>query len=173
MLGSTLLGLFLAFVQLIIGLILSIATIYLGISLLDVLTKGVDYWDELKNGNVAIGILVAAVVVSISLVVQSGVAGLNEALFGIELTSPTVIISAINRNIAGISQVLIGIILAVVAIYLAIHILDKVAVNIELMEELKGGNVAVAIVTAGVLIATSFVIQAGVTGIYKMIAQVL
>ncbi|MBI4344821.1 MAG: DUF350 domain-containing protein [Euryarchaeota archaeon] len=173
MLGSTLLGLFLAFVQLIIGLILSIATIYLGISLLDVLTKGVDYWDELKNGNVAIGILVAAVVVSISLVVQSGVAGLNEALFGIELTSPTVIISAINRNIAGISQVLIGIILAVVAIYLAIHILDKVAVNIELMEELKGGNVAVAIVTAGVLIAISFVIQAGVTGIYKMIAQVL
>ncbi len=173
MLGSTLLGLFLAFVQLIIGLILSIATIYLGISLLDVLTKGVDYWDELKNGNVAIGILVAAVVVSISLVVQSGVAGLNEALFGIELTSPTVIISAINRNIAGISQVLIGIILAVVAIYLAIHILDKVAVNIELMEEMKGGNVAVAIVTAGVLIAISFVIQAGVTGIYKMIAQVL
>ncbi|MEK6977467.1 MAG: DUF350 domain-containing protein [Candidatus Hydrothermarchaeota archaeon] len=173
MLGSTLLGLFLAFVQLIIGLILSIATIYLGISLLDVLTKGVDYWDELKNGNVAIGILVAAVVVSISLVVQSGVAGLNEALFGIELTSPTVIISAINRNIAGISQVLIGIILAVVAIYLAIHILDKVAVNIELMEEIKGGNVAVAIVTAGVLIAISFVIQAGVTGIYKMIAQVL
>ena len=173
MLGSTLLGLFLAFVQLIIGLILSIATIYLGISLLDVLTRGVDYWDELKNGNVAIGILVAAVVVSISLVVQSGVAGLNEALFGIELTSPTVIISAINRNIAGISQVLIGIILAVVAIYLAIHILDKVAVNIELMEEIKGGNVAVAIVTAGVLIVISFVIQAGVTGIYKMIAQVL
>jgi uncharacterized membrane protein YjfL (UPF0719 family) len=173
MLGSTLLGLFLAFVQLIIGLILSIATIYLGISLLDVLTKGVDYWDELKNGNVAIGILVAAVVVSISLVVQSGVAGLNEALFGIELTSPTVIISAINRNIAGISQVLIGIILAVVAIYLAIHILDKVAVNIELMEELKGGNVAVAIVTAGVLIAISFVIQAGVSGISTMITQIL
>lgn len=173
MLGSTLLGLFLAFVQLIIGLILSIATIYLGISLLDVLTKGVDYWDELKNGNIAIGILVAAVVVSISLVVQSGVAGLNEALFGIELTSPTVIISAINRNIAGISQVLIGIILAVVAIYLAIHILDKVAINIELMEELKGGNVAVAIVTAGVLIAISFVIQAGVSGISTMIAQIL
>ena len=41
------------------------------------------------------------------------------------------------------------------------------------MEEIKGGNVAVAIVTAGVLIAISFVIQAGVTGIYKMIAQVL
>ena len=60
-----------------------------------------------------------------------------------------------------------------VAIYLAIHILDKVAVNIELMEEMKEGNVAVAIVTAGVLIAISFVIQAGVTGIYRMIAQVL
>lgn len=149
-------GLILAGIQLLLGLTLALASIYIGINLLDKLTKGIDEQKELKKGNVAVGILMAAVVLSIANVIQSGVAGLTLAM------TAQITVAGI---IAGLVQVGVGIVLAVVGIYMAINVLDKITTDIDEMEELKKGNVAVAIVMAGVLLAVSFVIQAGVSGI--------
>ncbi len=150
--------------QLVVGLVLAIASIYLGLALFGKFTKGIDEEEELKKGNVAVGILMAAIILSIANVVQSGVVGLTGAL---------TIGFSLNAIIAGIIQLLVGIALAVVAIYMAINVLDKITKNIDEMEELKKGNVAVAILMAGVLIAVSFVVQAGVSGIAKAIGVAL
>ncbi len=161
-------GLVLAGVQLILGLVLALASIYIGINLLDKLTKGIDEQKELKKGNAAVGILMAAVVLSIANVIQSGVAGLTVAM-----TTTSTIEGLIVGTIAGLVQVGIGIVLAVVGIYMAINVLDKITTDIDEMEELKKGNVAVAILMAGVLLAVSFVIQAGVSGIAHAIGVAL
>ncbi len=55
--------------------------------------------------------------------------------------------------------------LAIAAIYIALNILDKLTKGIEEFEELKKGNVAVALEMAGVIIATAIIIQIGVLGI--------
>ncbi|MFZ2456624.1 MAG: DUF350 domain-containing protein [Candidatus Altiarchaeia archaeon] len=151
-------------VQLIVGLILAIASIYIGLSMFGKFTKGIDEEEELKKGNVAVGILQAAIILSIANVVQSGVVGLTGAL---------TLGFSVNAIIAGVIQLLVGIILAVVAIYMAINVLDKITKGIDEMAEIKKGNVAVAILMAGVLIAVSFVVQAGVSGIARAVGVAL
>jgi uncharacterized membrane protein YjfL (UPF0719 family) len=147
------------FAQLIIGLFLAIGAIYIGMSLFGKITKGIDEQAELKKGNVAVGIVLGAVILSIANVIQSGVVGLTNALMANPL-SPSW-----GAILGGVAQLVIGIILAVVGIYLAMSVLDKITKDIDEMAELKKGNVAVAIVMASVLMAVSFVVQAGINGI--------
>jgi uncharacterized membrane protein YjfL (UPF0719 family) len=154
-LNEGLIALGLAFVQLIVGLVLALVTIYIGVNLYDRLTKGLDEQEELKKGNVAVGIVLAAVILSIANVIQSGVSGLTTSIgnevniFGIAM---------------GLAQVLFGLVMSVISIYLSITVLDKITKDINEMEELKKGNVAVAIVIAGVLLAVSFVVQSAIRG---------
>ena len=54
---------------------------YIGLSVLSKLTKGVEQWKELKNGNVAIGIVMAAIVIAIATIVAKGVESIIAAIF--------------------------------------------------------------------------------------------
>jgi len=56
---------------------------------------------------------------------------------------------------------------------MAINVLDKITKGIDEIAELRKGNIAVSILMAGVLIAVSFVVQAGVSGIAKAIGVAL
>jgi uncharacterized membrane protein YjfL (UPF0719 family) len=60
---------------------LSFVAQYAGLSVLDKLTKDIDEWAELKKGNVAVALIMAAVVIAIA-VVSQGVASLLRALLG-------------------------------------------------------------------------------------------
>lgn len=158
------LGLGVALVQLILGLVLAVVSIYIGMWSFGRMTKGIDEMAELRKGNVAVGILMAAVIFSIATVVQSGVSGITNGL------KPGLTIDQLVSVLGvGILQLLVGIVVAVIAIYLAINALDKITTEINEKAELKKGNVAVAIIMAGVLLAVSFVVQAGVSGISKAI----
>lgn len=150
------------FLQLLFGLIFAAVAIYLGVRVFDRFTKGVDEMDELRRGNTAIGILLAAVVITVAIVVQSGVAGMTNAV--VQPTNSS-IGDYVVGILGGIVQLLVGILLAVVAIYMAVSVFGKVTKGIDEQAELKKGNVAVAIVLSGFLIAVGFVIQAGVGAI--------
>ena len=153
-------GLVVGLLKLIAGLVLSMGSIYVGLRIFDKMTPGIDEMEEIKKGNAAVGILMAAVVISIATVVQSGVQafgsniapGMSYGLIAIGL-----VISTINLAF--------GLLVAVLAIYLALKILDRITADINETEEFKQGNVAIAIMEAGVLIAVAFVIQAGIQGI--------
>lgn len=145
-------------VQLIIAIILAVVSLYIGFAMLDRMTSKIDEEKELAKGNVAIGILVASIFVSIAIVVQSGVEGVSVGLRG-----------AIDGNIylliASIIQLMLGMILAIVGIYLSLNIFDKLTKGIDEFEEIRKGNVAVALEMAGVVIAVALIIQSGVLGI--------
>ena len=74
-------GIALGFIQLVLALALAVAMQYVGLSFLGKLTKGLDEWAELKKGNMAVGIVMAAVVVAIGAIVSQGVVSIIEALF--------------------------------------------------------------------------------------------
>jgi uncharacterized membrane protein YjfL (UPF0719 family) len=145
-------------IQLVIAIILAVVALYIGFSVLGRITKGIDEEKEIAKGNTAVGILVASVFIAIAIVVQSGVSGvsigISKALAGDYLAL-----------LASFIQLVLGIIFAVAAIYLALNILDKLTKGIEEFEELKKGNVAVALEMAGVIITTAIIIQSGVLGI--------
>jgi uncharacterized membrane protein YjfL (UPF0719 family) len=151
-------------VQLVIAIIFAVLALYIGFAVLSKITKGIDEEKELARGNVAVGIVVAAVFIAIAVVVESGVTGLsvgiNKALeLGIFTSDGVLVI------VSSFLQLILGIILAVGAIYLALNILERLTKNVEEFNELRKGNIAVALEMAGVIIAVAVIIQSGVLGI--------
>ncbi len=151
-------------IQLIISIIFAVLALYISFAVLGKITKGMNEEKELAKGNTAVGIIVAAVFVAIALVVQSGVSGIT---VGINKALSVGILSVDGLLAIGVSliQLLLGIVLAVGAIYLALNILDKLTQGVEEFEEIRKGNVAVALEMGGVIIAVAVIIQSGVIGI--------
>jgi uncharacterized membrane protein YjfL (UPF0719 family) len=149
---------FVGLIQLVIAIILAVVALYIGYSVFSRITKGMDEEKELMRGNAAVGIIMASIFFSIALVVQSGIAGISvgimKALAGDWLAI-----------IASLIQLILGIILAIGAIYLALNILDRLTKGVDEFEEIKKGNVAVALMMAGVIVSTALIIQSGVIGI--------
>jgi uncharacterized membrane protein YjfL (UPF0719 family) len=151
-------------IQLIISIIFAVLALYIGFAVLSKINKNMDEEKELARGNVAVGIIVAAVFVAIALVVQSGVSGLS---VGINKALSVGILSVDGLLAIGVAfiQLILGIVLAVGAIYLALNVLAKLTKGFDEFEEIKKGNVAVAIMMGGVIIAVAVIIQSGVIGI--------
>ena len=151
-------------VQLLIAIILAVVALYIGFSVLSKITKGIDEEKELAKGNAAVGIVVAAVFFAIAIVVQSGVSGVSLGI----AKAMSVGLFSVDGFIAigfAILQLVLGIVLAVAAIYLALNILDRLTKGVNEFEELRKGNVAVALEMAGVIVAVAVIIQSGVIGI--------
>ncbi|HNQ30635.1 MAG TPA: DUF350 domain-containing protein [Methanolinea sp.] len=151
-------------VQLIIAIILAVVALYIGFSVLTRITRGIDEEKELARGNAAVGIIIASVFFAIALVVQSGISGIS---VGISKALSVGLLSAdgITAIVVAFIQLILGILLAVGAIYLALSILDKLTKGVNEFEEIRKGNVAVALEMAGVIVATAVIIQSGVIGI--------
>jgi uncharacterized membrane protein YjfL (UPF0719 family) len=149
---------FVGLIQLLIAIILAVIALYIGYSVFSRITKGIEEEKELMKGNTAVGILIASVFFAIAIVVQSGIAGISIG-----------ITNALSGDwfslLAAIIQLVLGIILAIVAIYLALSVLDRLTKGVNEFEEIKKGNVAVALMMAGVIVATALIIQSGVVGI--------
>jgi len=151
-------------IQLIISIIFAVLALYIGFAVLTKINKNMDEEKEIARGNVAVGIIVAAVFVAIALVVQSGVSGLS---VGINKAISVGILSVDGLLAIGTAfiQLILGIVLAVGAIYLALYVLDKLTKGVDEFEEIKKGNIAVALMMGGVIIAVAVIIQSGVIGI--------
>ena len=77
-----LVGIVVGFVQLLLALALAVVMQYIGLSVFGKLTKELDEWAELKKGNDAVGIVMAAIVIAIGTIVSQGVISIIEAIFG-------------------------------------------------------------------------------------------
>ena len=110
-------------------------------------------------------ILLGAIILSIASVVEGGVYGLTQSIIpgltSMELAAALLI---------GVMNLVMGVILAILSIYVAISILDKMTVNIDEFKELKRGNVAIAIIMAAVLLSVSFVIRGAVVSMASMLS---
>ena len=162
---NLLVGLGIALGQLVIGLVLAMGSVYLGLWMFDKLTEGTDEMKELKKGNVAIAILLGAIIFSIANIVEGGVSNITQTL--VPGLSTVQVFAAL---IIGVVNLLIGVILAIFSIYIAINVLDKITVGIDEFKELRRGNVAIAIIMAAVLFAVSFVIKGAVVGMAAVLS---
>ncbi|HWG92345.1 MAG TPA: DUF350 domain-containing protein [Candidatus Thermoplasmatota archaeon] len=149
-------GIVLALLQVVISLVFALSAVYIGIRVFDRFTKNIDEMEELKRGNIAIGILLAAVIISIATVIQGGVRELTAPFFGGGELSQRLV-----GFLGGVIQLLISLALALFVIRMAIYVFDRITEGIDEQEELRRGNVAIAILLAGILIAIATVIQSG------------
>ena len=151
-------------VQLVVSIVFAVLALYIGFALHSKMTHTTDTERELLHGNVAVAIIVAAVFIAIAIVVESGVSGLA---VGIDRGFEIGIFTGDGMLMVGVAlvQLIIGIVLAVGAISLALLVLEKLASGMKIFEELRKGNIAVALAMAGVIIAVAVIIQSGVLGI--------
>jgi uncharacterized membrane protein YjfL (UPF0719 family) len=154
----------LALIALFLSLWLAMKAVEMAIKMFDKVTEGIDEWEELRKGNLAVGILMAAVIVAVGTIISSSVTGLTGALM-----APSLDIAFVVKIVVAAINLLIGLWIATYVIGLAIRILDKMTKGIEEMKEIAKGNVAVAIMVAGVLIAVSVVVSQGVAGVSRII----
>lgn len=137
---------------------LGVIGIYFGAKAFDKLTAGIREFEELKKGNVAVGIMMAAVIACIAITLRAGV---FEFAHGLQPSYPIgllLVLAFIN-----LVKLAFGLIIAVLTIFIALNLLDWLTASINEMEELKKGNVAIAILIAGVLLSVALVVEAGMS----------
>lgn len=149
---------FVGLIQLVIAIILAVVALYIGYSVFSRITKGIEEEKELMKGNPAVGIIIASIFFAIALVVQSGIAGISVGIM-------KALAGDWYAIVASLIQLILGIILAIGAIYLALNILDRLTKGVDEFAEIRKGNVAVALMMAGVIVSTAIIIQSGVIGI--------
>jgi uncharacterized membrane protein YjfL (UPF0719 family) len=156
-------GLGLAVIALFVSLWLAMKAVEMAIGMFDKVTDDMDEWEELKKGNVAVGILMASVIFAVGNIISDSVAGLTGALM-----HPDFEFGFVLKIVVALVNLVIGLWIATYVIGLALRILDRMTKNIEEMKEIAKGNVAVALMVAGVLLAVSKVVGAGVSGISRI-----
>ncbi|MFH2105719.1 MAG: DUF350 domain-containing protein [Candidatus Micrarchaeota archaeon] len=154
------LNIIIAFIQLLVGLTVAIGSVYMGIAILDKLTRDINEWKEIKKGNVAVGVLLAGIIISIALIVEQGVVDLLSVLsLGVDPKA------MLFLTLAGVANLGISVMVAMFAVYIGIRLIDQMTTDVDEIAELKKGNVAIGIIMAAVLIAVAFVIRGSVVEI--------
>jgi uncharacterized membrane protein YjfL (UPF0719 family) len=119
---------------------------FLSVWLFERTTRGIDEWAELRQGNLAVGIVMAAIVVAVGLIVRPAmqepliVADVGEARPFYEL-----MVNAIG--------LLIALVAAILAVGLSAWLFTRLTIDLDEWAELADGNHAVATLMAGVILA--------------------
>ena len=138
------------------SVILAVGSIYIGLKSFDKLTAGIDELLEIKKGNVAVGIFFLSILISIAVLIRPSVA---EFAAGIE-PGYTLNLMAVLALI-NITKLAFALMVAIIAIFCAFSLLDKLTSNMDEVHALKKGNVAVALLIAGLMLSVSFIVEAG------------
>ena len=137
---------------------------FLGVWLFERITRDIDEWSELRQGNLAVGLVMAAIVVAVAIIIRPA------------LQDP-LILSDVGRarpvyellvNAAGL---LIALVLAVLAVGLAVWLFTRLTTDLDEWAELAEGNTAVAILMAGVILAVALLTAAAVDRIVVAITD--
>jgi uncharacterized membrane protein YjfL (UPF0719 family) len=169
LLGATL-GLVLGVIQFLVGLSIAAFAINKGFALVSRMLGGLNIWAEVKQRNAAVALLAAGVVISCTNVIGGGIASMTRglgSLAGAEWASGA---SAI---VGGVFNLVIALLVAGFGISVTFQVMDKLTTDIDEKQELRGGNVAIGIVYAGILIGVSSMISASVSGTGGALTQFL
>ena len=160
--GQVLLGI----AQLAIAIILSAIAAFLSFYLFQWFTRDLDEWEELRQGNPAVGVVLGAIVVAVALMLRPALA-VDTALWdaGHQVYVRILLAEAL--------QVAIGLVLAVLALGLALLTFAGLTRGIDEVEELKKGNLAVGGLLAGVVLGVGMMVSQAVGQIITIVASFL
>lgn len=171
--GGATVGLAASIIQLVIGLTIASFAIKKGLDLLSkLLSNGapLDIWAEIKNRNVAVALLGAAVVFSYCNVIGSGLESVSDVISGLRNQS----IGASLMGLVGAAvNLAVAIAVASFAITVVFRVMDKFTSDIDEKAEFKNGNVAIGAIYCGIIIGVSFLVSSGVSSIGVGVSNLL
>jgi uncharacterized membrane protein YjfL (UPF0719 family) len=154
--------LIIALVQITVSLVVGIFLIYFASKVFQSLTRGIKDIEELKQNNIAVAILNAAIVLSLIIVVRNSVDS-SITVFANTLRNPSAIFTDyIEMSLIMIGQIVLSSIIAFSAIYIGLKIFMRLTKDLDELLEIKNNNVAVSILLSVILVSLSLLLQPGI-----------
>jgi uncharacterized membrane protein YjfL (UPF0719 family) len=173
-LGGGFLQLLGAVIQLIIALSIAAYAIKKGFDLLGKLLnrggKTLDLWQEIRNKNVAVAAVSAAVIFSYCNVIGSGIDSMSSVLSNIAHRGAW---QSIVGIISAIVNLAVAIGVASFAITVVFQVMGRLTSDFDDIGELKANNIAVGVMYCGLIIGVSFLVSSGVTSVGMGVNAVL
>lgn len=130
-------------------------------------TSAYDVEAELKKNNVAVAVLLTALMVATSYLLRQSIYPVM-SIVTLYLTSPAEAQASAWR-VAGycLGHLALGFLLSLGSVSLALRLFAKLSTDLDEEREIGRGNVAVSIVMAGVVLVTVLYLQQGISGLTK------
>ena len=154
---------FLSGVQLVLAVVLSALAAYLGAWVFNRSTPGLDEWAELRKGNPAVGIVMAAVIVGVAIILRPALQVVTLQLD----TSAT--LEVMWRLGTQATLVVVGLFLSLGIIAFALWLFTHLTGELDEWAEIGKGKVGVAAMLAGVVLATALLSGTALDSILKLI----
>ena len=138
--------------QIVIAVALAAVASYLGLLLFNRATRDLDEWAELRRGNAAMGFVLGGIILGIALILRPALTVPPAGDTGARLYP----VFALLIQAAGI---VVGLVLALSAIIFAVGLFDRLTGEIDELAELQRGNMAVAAIMVGVILAVSLLMS--------------
>jgi putative membrane protein len=156
----------LSLAQLAVAVVLSAIAAYLAFYLFQWFTRNLDEWEELRQGNPAVGIVVGAILISVAIVLQPALSVSTDTWdVGGDLFFRVLLAEAL--------QLAVGLVLAVITLALALYLFAGLTRGIDEVEEIKNGNLAVASLLAGVVIGVGLLVSQAMAQIMTLVSSAL
>ena len=139
---------------------------FLGVWIFERTTRDLDEWDELRRGNMAVGIVMAAIVVAVGIIVRPA---LQDPLIVADVGQSRPLYDLFMNAIG----LLIALLLAVAAVGLAIWLFTRLTTDLDEWAELADGNHAVSALMAGVVLAVALLTATAVDRIVAALTDAI
>lgn len=123
--------------------------------------------DEIKKGNVSVGILMAAILISASYILMAGTES-SIAMFRMHMLAPSEENESMLRILGLIvAHLSISMLLAVISISVTLRMFGRLERELRAGKELQKGNVAVGVLLSAVVVISSMYVREGVSALSK------
>lgn len=158
--------LLLSLLQLVVAIILSAIAAFLALYLFQRFTRHFDEWEALRQRNTAVGIVLGATLVSAALVLRPALA--------VDLTSWDVGRAFfVQALLVEALQLAVGLVLVVIALSFGLYLFSLLTRGIDELEALKEGNLAVAVLLAGVVLGVGLMMSQAVGQIMALVPSLV
>jgi len=153
--------------QIFFGVIFGVVSIYLSLKFFDKMTGNIDEIKELKKGNIAVAIILVSLIGGIGLILSTGIDNFGQIftnVFDNKYSFPLFLVAMVLAVI----ELVIVVLISVLVIYSSIVVLDRLTAGINELDELKKGNVAVALEVGIVILVISMMMVGAIQSIEKL-----
>lgn len=152
------------------GLVLTVVVAglvtFLGVWLFERTTRDIDEWAALRQGNLAVGIVMGAIVLAVGIIVRPA---LQDPIILADVGRARPLYEVMVNAIG----LLIALVLAILAVGLAVWLFTRLTTNLDEWAEVAEGNNAVAVLMAGVVLAVALLTATAVDRIIVALTDAL
>jgi uncharacterized membrane protein YjfL (UPF0719 family) len=153
--------------QVVIAALLAALAAYIGLYVVNRATRDVDEWAELRRGNPAIGIVVGAAIAGLAIILRPTLVLVEVRPDVAPVLRPLVSLGALAL------QFVLALLIGLLAMAFTLWLFNRLTRELDEVAELAKGNVAVAALLAGVLLAVALLVAPAVEALGRTLLAVV